>query len=83
MSKLLWNKQIIIQTTTDNMLLYNDYKSQKNIYGFQDNSGGQGIVETLWYNNEEDYFGYAGGISLDNVIDVVSNIDKIRNKPFG
>lgn len=82
LSKLLWNKEIIIQTSTDNMLLYNDYKSQKNIYGFQDNSGGKGIIETSWHDNEDNYFGYAGGICLDNVIDVISNINKIRNKPY-
>lgn len=75
------NKQVIIQFNTSNIEMYELYKSE-NVVGFQDNSGGTGKTETTWFKNNDKYFGYAGGIGEENVIEVIESINKIHNEDY-
>lgn len=75
------NKQVIIQFNTSNTEMYELYKSE-NVVGFQDNSGGTGKTETTWFENNDKYFGYAGGIGEENVIEVVESINKVHNENY-
>jgi hypothetical protein len=77
------SQEIIIQTKSDDITTLEMLKlDNSNVVGFQDNSGGKGIAENIWLESEDDYFGYAGGISPENVIDCIKSIDEIRNKPY-
>lgn len=71
------DKQVIIQFNTSNTSAYEMYKSE-NVVGFQDNSGGTGKTETTWFENNDTYFGYAGGIGEENVIEIINSINKIH-----
>lgn len=52
----------------------------KIMQGFQDNSGGRGIRESKWMAPMLSFFGYAGGISEDNVLEVIDEIEEARKK---
>lgn len=59
-------KTFIIQLKDDSSL-YDFYKDRvSNVQGFQDNSGGTGSFLDSWMDADR-YFGYAGGLSADNV----------------
>lgn len=75
------DKQIIIQFNTSNTLMYESLKSE-NVIGFQDNSGGTGKTENTWFENEDLMFGYAGGLSEENVISAIENINKVYNGTY-
>lgn len=68
----------ILQTKSDKLDIYNTYKNVYNVVGFQDNSGGTGKVENNWMITEDKYFGYAGGIGPDNVIEIVTQLALMR-----
>ncbi|WP_097005275.1 hypothetical protein [Lacrimispora amygdalina] len=76
------DKQILIQFTTDKTHIYEKYKNPPKICGFQDASGGRGIPGTDWVSTMDLYFGYAGGINEDNVLDVIEAIDKVNKNDF-
>ena len=69
------DKQIIIQMKSDKTRFYDAYKHVENVLGFQDNSGGTGIFKNEWIIPDESVFGFAGGINVDNVVEVVETID--------
>jgi len=74
-------QQIIIQTASmDTNHLELLQSCNEKIVGFQDNSGGNGQVESLWMETE--YFGYAGGLGPENVVSAVEEILEVRDKPF-
>ena len=52
----------------------------KIMQGFQDNSGGRGIRESKWVAPMLSFFGYAGGISEENVLEVLDEIEVARKK---
>jgi len=68
-------KQVIIQMKSDKTAFYDTYKQVANVVGFQDNSGGTGVFTNEWIVPEDFAFGFAGGLSIDNVVDVVKTID--------
>lgn len=74
------DKDFIIQLKED-MSLYDFYKDLPNVYGFQDNSGGVGRFEDNWLDSER-YFGYAGGLNIDNVESVIRNLYVVNNADF-
>lgn len=69
------DKTVIIQFKSWKRELYEKYKHFGNVVGFQDNSGGTGAFTGKWIVPEEQIFGFAGGINVDNVVDVVRTID--------
>jgi hypothetical protein len=74
---------IIQISSSDNLGLFYLYNHLPNIFGFHDNSGGRGIIgDGEWMHSDYDYFGYAGGISVDNVKSVIEEIMLINKKDF-
>lgn len=73
-------KDFIIQLKED-MSLYNAYKDLPNVFGFQDNSGGVGRFEDNWLDSDR-YFGYAGGLNIDNVESVIRDLYVVNNADF-
>lgn len=74
------DKDFIIQLKED-MSLYDFYKDLPNVYGFQDNSGGIGRFEDNWLDSDR-YFGYAGGLNIDNVESVIRDLYVVNNADF-
>ena len=74
------DKNFIIQLKED-MSLYNTYKDLPNIVGFQDNSGGVGRFEDNWLDSDR-YFGYAGGLSIDNIESVIEDLYIVNSADF-
>lgn len=76
------DKQIIIQLHEGTEELFNCYKHLPNVVGFQDSSGGRGIVQTQWMPPETEPFGYAGGIGPENVVAVVRELNEICKEDY-
>ena len=76
------DKQIIIQLHEGTRELFDCYKHLPNVVGFQDGSGGRGVLETDWMEPETGFFGYAGGISPENVVSVVEDLTIICEGDF-
>lgn len=76
------DKEIILQFRRSFLELYAWYRDIPNIAGFMDNSGGQGILETAWTKTNDKWFGYAGGINEENVVDVVKTINSINSNDY-
>ena len=74
------DKDFIIQLKED-MSLYDFYKDLPNVYGFQDNSGGVGKFEDNWLDSDR-YFGYAGGLNIDNVESVIKDLYIVNSADF-
>ena len=74
------DKDFIIQLKED-ISLYDSYKDFPNVFGFQDNSGGLGKFEDNWMDSDR-YFGYAGGLSAENVEKVVEDLLIVNNADF-
>lgn len=74
------DRNFIIQLNK-NLSLYEKYKDLPNVFGFQDNSGGLGKFENNWLDSDR-YFGYAGGLNVDNVEDVINNLYIVNNADF-
>ena len=74
------DKEFIIQLKND-LSLYDYYKDLPNVFGFQDNSGGVGKFEDNWLDSDR-YFGYAGGLSVENVEKVIENLLIVNNDNF-
>jgi hypothetical protein len=73
-------KDFIIQLKDDTSL-YDYYKDLPNVLGFQDNSGGLGKFEDNWIDSDR-YFGYAGGLSVENVEKVIEDLLIVNNSDF-
>lgn len=69
------DKTVIIQFKTGKQTMYDAFKNVQNVVGFQDNSGGRGTFTGEWLIPDKNIFGFAGGISAENVVDVVKTID--------
>ena len=76
------DKEVIIQLSREFSDLYDYYRHVPNVAGFMDNSGGHGIQETEWVKTSDKWFGYAGGINEENVLDVVQSINHINNNDY-
>ena len=76
------DKQIIIQLHEGTEKLFECYKNADNVVGLQDSSGGRGVLETEWQYPETNPFGYAGGISPENVVETVKSITEICETDF-
>lgn len=76
----LTDKEFIIQQGKD-FSLYEYYKHLPNVVGFQDNSGGLGKYNGNWIETDC-YFGYAGGININNVEEVISDLLIFNNSDF-
>ncbi|MBQ3079741.1 MAG: hypothetical protein IJC48_07085 [Clostridia bacterium] len=76
------DKKIIIQLHEGTQALLSHYMTNPNVQGFQDASGGHGIVCTNWQYPETEFFGYAGGIGPDNAAACVKAIDEICPTEF-
>lgn len=76
------DKQIIIQLHEGTEELFACYKHLPNVQGFQDGSGGRGIVCTQWRAPETSFFGYAGGIGPENAVEAVRAISAICPADF-
>ncbi len=76
------DKQIIIQLHEGTRELLECYKHLPNVVGFQDGSGGRGILETDWMEPVTPFFGYAGGIDPENVVSVVEDLTIICEVDF-
>lgn len=75
------SKIFLIQLKEDRTL-YNFYKNKyNNIVGFQDNSGGMGKFEDSW-RIEDRYFGYAGGLSENNVEAVLDKLNMLTYNDY-
>ena len=74
------DKEFIIQLKND-LSLYDYYKDLPNVFGFQDNSGGVGKFEDNWLDSDR-YFGYAGGLSVENVEKVIEDLIIVNNDNF-
>ena len=74
------DKDFIIQLKDDTSL-YEYYKDLPNVFGFQDNSGGLGKFEDNWMDSDR-YFGYAGGLSVENVEKVIEDLLIVNNSDF-
>ena len=74
------DRNFIIQLK-NNLSLYDKYKDLPNVFGFQDNSGGLGKFENNWMDSDR-YFGYAGGLNIDNVESVIRDLYVINNADF-
>ena len=74
------DKDFIIQLKED-MSLYDFYKDLPNVYGFQDNSGGVGKFVDNWVKSDR-YFGYAGGLNIDNVESVINKLCVVNSADF-
>lgn len=74
------DKDFIIQLKEDTSL-YDCYKDFPNVLGFQDNSGGLGKFEDNWKDSDR-YFGYAGGLSAENVEKVIEDLLIVNNADF-
>jgi len=71
------DKSIIIQLHEGTNEFFQHYKHLPNVQGFQDASGGRGIVNTEWMEPQTEFFGYAGGIGPDNVVKTVQAIQSV------
>lgn len=76
------DKEIIIQLHDGTQELFRCYKHLPNVVGFQDRSGGRGVMETDWMEPETEPFGYAGGINPENVVGVVEDLSIICESDF-
>lgn len=76
------DKDIIIQLTQNKLDIYETYKEPPHICGFQDASGGRGIVSCGWMKTQDIYFGYAGGINEENVLNVIQEINAVNSNDF-
>ncbi|MBQ8202441.1 MAG: hypothetical protein IJZ74_11815 [Clostridia bacterium] len=76
------DKSIIIQLHEGTNELFQHYKHLPNVQGFQDASGGRGIVNTEWMTPKTEFFGYAGGIGPDNVVETVKAIQSVCPSDF-
>lgn len=74
------DKDFIIQLKDDTSL-YEYYKDLPNVFGFQDNSGGLGKFEDNWMDSDR-YFGYAGGLSVENVEKVIEDLLIVNDSNF-
>lgn len=71
------NKRIIVQLHEGTATFFEHYRTHPAIEGFQDGSGGRGIACGEWMPPQTEFFGYAGGIRPENVVEIVRAIDKI------
>ena len=76
------DKQIIIQLHEGTEDLLNHYGHLPNIQGFQDGSAGRGILCTDWIEPLTSFFGYAGGLNQDNVVESVCAIEQVCASDF-
>lgn len=76
------DKKIIIQIHPGTEEMFSCYKSNPNVQGFQDGSGGHGIVCEDWMKPETGFFGYAGGICPENVVSVIGKIEAVCPSDF-
>lgn len=74
------NVETIIQLK-DNTSLYDCYKDLPNVVGFQDNSGGVGKFEPNWMDSDRK-FGYAGGLSAENIESVIKDLYIVNDDIF-
>lgn len=72
-------KQIILQLHDGNDAMWEKYGHVKNVVGFQDNSGGTGRFDGEWRVPMADFFGYGGGISPENVVEAVRQINEVAH----
>lgn len=75
-------KQIIMQIHQGTEEMFECYRNRPFVQGFQDSSGGHGIACSEWMKPETDFFGYAGGINPENVVQVVDAISRICPTDF-
>ncbi|MBQ7887055.1 MAG: hypothetical protein IJ313_09210 [Clostridia bacterium] len=82
--ELTWpeDKEIIIQLHEGTKEFFEHYRHLPNVQGFQDGSGGRGIVSSEWMAPQTEFFGYAGGIGPDNVVQTVQSIQSICTSDF-
>ncbi len=71
------DKLVIIQLHDGTRDFFECYRDNPQVQGFQDGSGGRGIVCRNWMPPETDFFGYAGGIRPENVVEAVRTINEI------
>lgn len=76
------DKDIIIQLHEGTKDFFQHYKHLTNVQGFQDGSGGRGIINTEWMEPQTVFFGYAGGIGPDNAVETVQSIQRICPNDF-
>ena len=76
------DKQIIIQLHPGTEELFACYKHLPNVQGFQDNSGGRGEFCNEWRTPETPFFGYAGGLGPENVVEAVQAISAVCESDF-
>lgn len=75
-------KAIIIQLHEGTEELYECYRHLPNVQGFQDDSGGQGIACKAWRAPQGEFFGYAGGLGPENVVEAVQAIQTVCDRDF-
>lgn len=71
------NKAIILQLHEGTEELFECYRRLPCIQGFQDASGGRGVACDQWMAPQTDFFGYAGGLGPENVVEAVRAIDAV------
>lgn len=76
------DKQIIIQLHEGTRALFDHYAHLPCIQGFQDGSGGHGILCTEWMEPLSPFFGYAGGLNAENVVQSVRAIGQVCPSDF-
>lgn len=76
------DKAIIIQLHPGTEELFACYKHHPSVQGFQDGSGGRGIACSHWMAPETPFFGYAGGIGPENVVETVRAISAVCDGDF-
>ena len=76
------NIQVILQLDGANSEFFNCYIDKANVVGLNDMSGGNGILPDSWEKSEMAYTGFAGGISPDNVVEVVKQLESIQDKHY-
>ena len=75
-------KKIIFQIHEGTKDFFACYKDRPEVQGFQDGSGGHGVVCTEWMPPESSFFGYAGGICPENVVETIRAISAVCPTDF-
>ena len=75
-------KKIIIQIHPGTEEMFECYKTNPSVQGFQDGSGGHGITASEWMPPETEFFGYAGGIGPENVVETIRKISSVCRTDF-
>jgi len=71
------DKKIIIQLHEGTEEFFRHYQHLPNVQGFQDGSGGRGVACSEWMEPQTAFFGYAGGIGPENVVEAVAAISSV------